>query len=90
MSLFEKVEDFKDAAVERMDMMAIGAMIHTRCLIRRFAETIVEDEEGADMVEMIIGMAIIAGVAVFVTKLIAGAITNKGSQAAQIIESAAY
>ena len=74
----------------RMDMLLIGASNHIKVVVNEMLSKVAEDEEGANTVEIIIGVAIFAGVAVAVFSVIGGALSSKAGDAANIIESASF
>jgi len=76
--------------MDKIELFMIGAKTRMAVQIRTIAERIAKDEEGADTVEIVLGIAIFAVVAILVAKAIGGAIEAKGTEAAGIIESASF
>lgn len=72
--------------MDRIELFLIGANYKRKQVMQSF----INDEEGAETVEVVIGIAIFAAVALGIAMKLGGAITSKGDDAANIIESAAF
>lgn len=76
--------------MDKVELMLIESKYRIQNFTQNVTESIAKDEEGAEMVEIVIGFAILAAVAFGVVKMFGGAITNKATEASNIIESAKF
>lgn len=74
----------------KIEMGLIGIKNRVGMQLRALSEQVVNDEEGADTVEIVLGIAIFAAIAIITAKLLGGAIEAKGTEAAAVIESASF
>lgn len=72
----------------KIEYFLIDKKIKKDNLVSNIKERIINDEEGAHIIEIIIGSAIFAALALLVLNLIGDAIKSKTSDAANIINDA--
>lgn len=75
---------------EKIEYILIDANIRKNILLSKIKERIINDEEGADIIEIIIASAFFAAAAVFVFGVVSEAFKSKSENAADIINNASF
>ena len=76
--------------IDKIDIMLIDFKIRKDIFIDNKLKRFINDEKGGSIVELAIIMAIIAVVCIIVAKNLGKSVTDKGSEAAKIIDGASF
>jgi Flp pilus assembly pilin Flp len=73
---------------DKIEYILIDINIRKNILVSKIKERIIYEQEGANTIEVILGAAVFAALAILVFNLIAGAIKGKTTDATNIINDA--